>query len=427
MAKKGSSGSKKGLTNSIVWLAGGLGVAGFFAYQTNIGGFKDTISKTLTQLQQTLSTVFPGSLLIKSQTSSSQQQYPFNYPYPPTQQPQYAGPTTQSAAHYEMAGTPNIGIQGAGLLPNPNLWVPQGGITSNRVADPYAAINYGPYSATPTQFANQYYNIQGTNLQQPYIQGPIAPSPCPAGEYRAGDGRCYPLPSPPPEACPDGAYRASDGKCYAMVPGMPIGDCPGGYVKGSDGVCRQTIVCPPGYNYVDGVCKSTNPTPTPVPVPVPTPTPVPIPVPIQVAGLPITPLTVLKFKDRGTNMLYESSPATIFQNDNIRTRWTAYGTVKPQYLHTQPYIHVRTETFAQSGRTNIVIIEPASIPDFQRATAMAKGGFWNQLMNKNNIGMVLLPKFNITQTSNTGSFYTINIPNYSFFGASNPRRRRRSN
>ena len=345
MAKKGSSiGSKKGL-NSIVWLAGGLSVAGFFAYQMNLGGFKDTISKTFTQLQQTLSTVFPGSLLIKSQTST-QQQYPFNYPYPPTQQPQYAGPTTQSAAHYQMGGTPNIGIQGAGLLPNPNLWVPQGGITSNRIADPYAAINYGPYSATPTQFANQYYNIQGTNLQQPFIQGPIAPTPCPAGEYRAGDGRCYPLPSPPPEACPDGSYRASDGKCYAMVPGMPVGDCPGGYVKGSDGVCRQSIVCPPGYVYEDGVCKTT----TPVPPPSPTcpsgtilvnglcvpPPPIPIPIPIPPLGFPLIPLqfpvsstTMRKHIIPGEDSPANYSPSILKSRYNVDTNFFRVGIFNP--------------------------------------------------------------------------------------------------
>ena len=79
--------------------------------------------------------------------------------------------------------------------------------------------------------------------------GGYAPTPCPQGEYRASDGRCYTLPTPPPEQCPTSAYRASDGKCYPLTPGQPVGDCPGGYLIGTDGVCRPSTACPAGYEY----------------------------------------------------------------------------------------------------------------------------------------------------------------------------------
>ena len=71
---------------------------------------------------------------------------------------------------------------------------------------------------------------------------------------RASDGRCYALPTPPPESCPTGAYRASDGKCYPITPGQPVGDCPAGYTKGSDGICRASTACPAGYTLTNGVC-----------------------------------------------------------------------------------------------------------------------------------------------------------------------------
>lgn len=154
-------------------------------------------------------------------------QYPFPYPYPPTGYPQTAAPLTLPAGHYQIAGTPNIRqIPGThtimspptAYMPNPTLWWDKGGIVTpgTRIALP-SEINYGPYQFDSPIFSSSRYPIYGTNIDYPFIIGPVGPSPCPYGEYRAGDGRCYRLGAPPPEECPIGQYRASDGRCYPIM------------------------------------------------------------------------------------------------------------------------------------------------------------------------------------------------------------------
>ena len=166
-------------------LVGGIAVAGFFAYETNFLGIQDMINNTSFDAQGVI-----GEIAAATNTGKRYSPYPFPYPYPPTQTPQYAGPTTQSAAHYKMAGTPNLGIQGAGLLPNPNLWVDKGGImTSGKRALP-SAINYGSWKFEAPIFQSQRYPIQGTNISYPFIRAPF----CPPDQFQGQDGRCYPTP-----------------------------------------------------------------------------------------------------------------------------------------------------------------------------------------------------------------------------------------
>ena len=168
----------KDLTN--LALVGGIAIAGFFAYESNFLGIRDMIDYVS----------FENQGVIGDISQKAYSPYPFQYPYPPTQTPQYAGPTTQSAAHYKMAGTPNIRIQGAGLLPNPNLWVDKGGImSSGKMALP-SAINYGPWKFEAPIFSKQRYHIQGTNISLPFMRQPF----CPPDQFAGQDGRCYPTP-----------------------------------------------------------------------------------------------------------------------------------------------------------------------------------------------------------------------------------------
>ena len=134
-------------------LVGGIAVAGYFAYESNFLGLRDMVDNISADAGDVISDIS------RPVSNNKYSPYPFQYPYPPTQTPQYAGPTTQSAAHYKMAGPPNIRIQGAGLLPNPNLWVPQGGLTSNRTAIPGAGIDYGCIPVRcPTVLQCEVYN-----------------------------------------------------------------------------------------------------------------------------------------------------------------------------------------------------------------------------------------------------------------------------
>ena len=171
---------KIGKDLSTLALVGGIAVVGFFAYENNFLGIKDMIDNTSFETQNVINDI----------AKKEYGPYPFRYAYPPTQYPQYAGPTTQSAAHYKMAGPPNIRIQGAGLLPNPNLWVDKGGIMSSGKAALPSAINYGPYKFEAPIFSKQRYAIQGTNLSYPFIVPPF----CPPDQFQGQDGRCYPTP-----------------------------------------------------------------------------------------------------------------------------------------------------------------------------------------------------------------------------------------
>lgn len=171
---------KIGKDLSTLALVGGIAIVGFFAYENNFLGIKDMINNTSFETQNVINDI------AKKEYSP----YPFRYPYPPTITPQYAGPTTQSAAHYKMAGTPNIRIQGAGLLPNPNLWVDKGGIMSSGKAALPSAINYGPYKFEAPIFQSARYPIQGTNLSYPFMRAPF----CPPDQFQGQDGRCYTTP-----------------------------------------------------------------------------------------------------------------------------------------------------------------------------------------------------------------------------------------
>ena len=131
-------------------LVGGIAVAGFFAYESNFLGIRDMVDNVTDEAQGVISDIS------QPVSNNKYSPYPFQYPYPPTTQtPQYAGPTTQSAAHYKMAGPPNIRIQGAGLLPNPNIWVDKGGIMApGKMALP-SAINYGHGNLRPQYSQNR--------------------------------------------------------------------------------------------------------------------------------------------------------------------------------------------------------------------------------------------------------------------------------
>lgn len=178
---------KKSKNLNTLALVGGLAVAGYLAYETNLLGLKDMIDNVSLDFD---AQDIVGEIASIGTGGKRYSPYPFNYPYPPTQTPQYAGPTTQSAAHYKMAGPPNIRIQGAGLLPNPNLWVDKGGImTSGKRALP-SAINYGPYKFEAPIFQSQRYPIPGTNLSYPFMRAPF----CPPDQFSGQDGRCYPTP-----------------------------------------------------------------------------------------------------------------------------------------------------------------------------------------------------------------------------------------
>lgn len=152
------------------------------------------------------------------QETHSEGRYPFTYPYPPFGYQQTAGPTTLPAAHYQIAGTPNLMIPSAAAMPNPSYWSDRGGIMNPRTPwqnAPYE-FQFGTYYYYQPSYQQRGYQVQGTNISYPFINAPYGPAPCPYGEYRAGDGRCYPLQAPPPEQCQTGYYRASDGRCYPV-------------------------------------------------------------------------------------------------------------------------------------------------------------------------------------------------------------------
>ena len=90
-------------------LVGGIAVAGYLAYESNFLGIQDMINNASYDAQGVIGE-------IANATNKRYSPYPFNYPYPPTQTPQYAGPTTQIAAHYKMAGPPNIRIPGSRII-----------------------------------------------------------------------------------------------------------------------------------------------------------------------------------------------------------------------------------------------------------------------------------------------------------------------
>lgn len=229
-------------TNSLI-LAGAAGLGLVVAWETNFLGIRDLFDSfaegadgLVYPEQQGGPPQYPSLAELnyyKDNPSSypqqtHTQQYPFPYPYPPTGYPQTVAPLTLPGAHYQLAGTPNIRqIPGTttimspptASMPNPTLWWDKGGIVTpgTRIALP-SEINYGPYQFQSPIFSSNRYPVYGSNIDYPFIVGPIAPSPCPYGEYRAGDGRCYRLGSPPPESCPIGQYRASDGRCYSLLP-----------------------------------------------------------------------------------------------------------------------------------------------------------------------------------------------------------------
>lgn len=195
-------------------ILGGIGIGLYIAWDSNLLGIRSLIENMGAQAQDFLVPDEPYTGGTYPQTVHKGN-YPFPYPYPPTSYPMTAAPTTQAAAHYKIAGTPNLGVRGAGLMPNPSLWMNQGGISNPRMAIPGARIDYGPFQFDAPIFSNQRYSIQGTNISLPFLIGPVGPSPCPVGEYRASDGRCYRMNAPPPEPCPNpNYYRASDGRCY---------------------------------------------------------------------------------------------------------------------------------------------------------------------------------------------------------------------
>lgn len=217
MAKK--SGNKN-LTNLLI--LGGIGAGLYLVWTNNIFGIQDFINDLSSGLVPIESEEEQLITMGIAPQQTHRQQYPMVYPYPPTSYPQTAAATTLPAAHYQIAGTPNLMIPSAGGMPNPYLWTNKGGImnpTNSPFSQPYYEYRYGPYLLTSPQFTtDRGYYIQGTNIDYPFLIGPTAPSPCPIGQYRAGDGRCYPLTTPPPEMCMSGYYRASDGKCYPLLP-----------------------------------------------------------------------------------------------------------------------------------------------------------------------------------------------------------------
>lgn len=192
---------------------GGLG-AFLAAYHFNILGIRNFIE----------------NLGYRPVVQQQQDGLPYPYPYPPTTSPQYTGARTLAAAHYKMAGAPPelpwhearqpfLRYPYAAEMANPTLWWDKGGIVTpgSRIALP-SEINYGPYQFQSPIFSSNRYTIQGTNIDYPFIVGPVGPSPCPLGEYRATDGKCYRMSAPPPEPCAAGYFRAADGKCYFMGP-----------------------------------------------------------------------------------------------------------------------------------------------------------------------------------------------------------------
>jgi hypothetical protein len=205
----------KGKTRDLLLVAG-IGAGFYFAWESNFLGIRDFID-TIGQKAQDIFVPKEPYTGGSSPQAVHSGQYSFRYPYPPTQYPMTAAPTTQAAGHYRIAGTPNIMVQGAGILPNPTLWHHQGGISNPRIAMP-TSINYGPYRFESPIFSAQRYGVTGTNIDYPFIIGPVGPSPCPVGTYRASDGRCYNFQSPPPEPCASGYYRAADGRCYFAGP-----------------------------------------------------------------------------------------------------------------------------------------------------------------------------------------------------------------
>ncbi len=178
------------LTNLL--LVGGVGLGFFLAWETNFLGFRNLFQQAAEKIQDV---VTPNNTPPYTGGSMPQavhkQQYPFPYPYPPTKYPMTVAPTTQGAAHYRIAGTPNLGVMGAGLMANPMLWVDKGGIVSpgSRAALP-SAINYGPYKFEAPIFSNARYPILGTNIDYPFIVPPF----CPPDQFQGQDGRCYPTP-----------------------------------------------------------------------------------------------------------------------------------------------------------------------------------------------------------------------------------------
>lgn len=222
-------------------IVGGIGVGLYLAWDNNFLGFRDLIDDLAYGAEETISSTpssspsrpltnpleelnyYKGGGSLPQQTHTG---YPpnLNYPYPPVGYPQTAAPLTLPAAHYRIAGTPNIRqIPGTttilapptAYMPNPTLWWEKGGIVTpnTRITLP-SEINYGPYRFESPIFSRSRYPVYGTNIDYPFLVGPIGPAPCPIGEYRASDGRCYRLPSRPPEPCSRGFYRASDGRCY---------------------------------------------------------------------------------------------------------------------------------------------------------------------------------------------------------------------
>lgn len=221
MAKK-SAGNKN--LNTLLVL-GGIGVGLYLAWTNNFLGIQDLVNSVSSGIQEIATPLeSEEEQLIKMGISPQQThktQYPMTYPYPPAGYPQTAAATTLPAAHYQIAGTPNLMIPSAGGMPNPYLWTTKGGIMNPTFPfnQPYYEYRYGPYWLQSPQFSREMsYYVPGTNIDYPFLIGPTAPSPCPIGQYRAGDGRCYPYPTPPPEICLTGYYRASDGRCYPLLP-----------------------------------------------------------------------------------------------------------------------------------------------------------------------------------------------------------------
>lgn len=222
-------------------IAGGLGVAVYLAWESNILGIRDIFEDTISgPIQDTFNLPsatnevdfmkpYPWDYYTSKIGGEPQETHRYNeqfpYPYPPVGYPKTVAPTTLPAAHYRIAGTPNImQIPGTttimsppnAYMPNPNLWIDKGGIVTpgTRIAMP-SEINFGPYHFESPIFSRSRYPVYGTNIDYPFLVGPVGPSPCPLGQYRASDGRCYAFSSPPPEPCSNpNYYRAADGRCY---------------------------------------------------------------------------------------------------------------------------------------------------------------------------------------------------------------------
>lgn len=211
----------RGSNINTLLLVGVGGVAAYLAWSNNFLGIQDIISGFTPVPQPTYEeTQIMGDV---AQGINPQQihrgEYPFPYPYY-TNYPATAAPTTLAAAHYRIAGTPNLAIPSAAEMPNPSLWFSKGGIMNPSRPwhnYPYYKLAMGRYYAETPMFQQTGYQVQGTNISYPYLSQIAGyPSPCPIGEYRATDGRCYRLQAPPPEACQTGYYRASDGRCYPL-------------------------------------------------------------------------------------------------------------------------------------------------------------------------------------------------------------------